>query len=268
MFIPVRLVITCLLMLGVKAGWAQDAETLRLTRQSLAADGVLRVGINLGNPVLATLPASGSEPVGVSIEIAREAARRLSVPLRLLTLTSAGNTVAAMGRGELDLIFVAIDPERGKGITYSPAYVQIEGAYLVREWSPIRTLDAVDQPGVSVVVGRGSAYDLYLSRELRLAQLVRTDTSQSVVDEFMRTQRDVAAGVRQQLEFDAARYAGVRLLPGRFMVINQAIGVPNNRPDQTAVTAFLTHLVTELKASGFIRESLRRHAIEGARVAD
>ena len=247
---------------------AQDPETTRLSASSLAPSGTLRVGINLGNPVLAALPAGASAPTGVSVDIATEAARRLGVRLQLTTLSSAGSTVAAMGRGELDLIFVAIDPERGRGITYSPPYVQIEGAYLVREGSRLRAIDEVDRPGVSIVVGKGSAYDLYLSREIRQASLVRAENSQTVVDLFMRSDNEVAAGVRQQLEADAKRHAGVRLLPGRFMVINQAVGVPNDRPHPQAISAFLGQLINDLKTTGFVAAALTRHGIEGAKVAE
>jgi polar amino acid transport system substrate-binding protein len=141
----------------------------------------------------------------------------------------------------------------------------IEGAYLVRQASPLSDNAQVDRAGTRVMVGRGSAYDLYLSRNLKSAQILRAPTSPQVVDAFLAENADVAAGVKQQLEADAARLGGLRLLPGRFMVIEQAMGVPADRGD--AVQAALRAFVENAKASGFVAAALKRHQIEGAIVA-
>jgi polar amino acid transport system substrate-binding protein len=147
---------------------------------------------------------------------------------------------------------------------YTAPYVVIEGAYLVRNGSPLQRNEEVDRPGTRVAVGRGSAYDLYLTREVKNATLVRVPTSPVVVDEFLRQNLEVAAGVKQQLEADAGRVGGVRLLPGRFMVINQAMGVPKGR---TAAQAWLSDYIEEMKASGFVARALQEHGIRGAAVA-
>jgi polar amino acid transport system substrate-binding protein len=147
---------------------------------------------------------------------------------------------------------------------YTAPYVIIEGAYLVRSASPMQRNEEVDRAGTRVVVGRGSAYDLFLTRELKAATLVRAPTSPQVTDVFLAQNLDVAAGVKQQLEADAKRVAGVRLLPGRFMVIQQAMGVPKGR---TGAQAWLSAYIEEMKASGFVAEALQRHRIEGAAVA-
>jgi polar amino acid transport system substrate-binding protein len=147
---------------------------------------------------------------------------------------------------------------------YTAPYVIIEGAYLVRQNSPLHRNEEVDRPGTRVVVGRGSAYDLFLARSLKAATLVRAPTSPAVTDLFLEQNLEVAAGVKQQLEADARRVGGVRLLPGRFMVIEQAMGVPKGR---TAAQAWLSAFIEEMKASGFVAEALRRHRIEGAAVA-
>jgi polar amino acid transport system substrate-binding protein len=229
----------------------------------IAPTGTLRAVINYGNPVLATRGADG-QPAGVSVDLAREAARRLGVPVQFITVDSARLSVDALRDRKADLGFVAIDPVRGADVDYTPPYVIIEGAYLVRQGSPLQRNEEVDRPGVRVAAGRGSAYDLYLTRELKAATLVRTPTSGVVVDEFLRNNLDVAAGVRQQLGADARRVGGVRLLPGRFQVIEQAMGVPKGR---TAAQAWLTQFVEEMKASGFVAGALRRHGIDGAGVA-
>jgi polar amino acid transport system substrate-binding protein len=229
----------------------------------LAPTGRLRAAINEGNPVLATRGPSG-EPQGVSVDLAREAARRLDVAIELVPFTAAGKVVDAMKAGNVDLAFVAIDPVRAADMAYTAPYVVIEGAYLVRNDSPLGANDEVDRAGTRVAVGRGSAYDLFLSRELKHATLVRVPTSPVVVDEFLAQALDVAAGVKQQLQADARRVAGVRLLPGRFMVIEQAMAV---RKGNAAAQAWLSRYIEEMKATGFVAEALRRHRVEGAAVA-
>ena len=235
---------------------------------SFAPTGTLRVGINLGNPILA-----GEDPVthqlqGVTIDIAREIGKRAGLPVELISFKTAGNTVDAIKTGNIDLVFVAIDPIRGADISYTPPYIQIEGAYMVKADSPLKTNEQVDAAGNEIVVGKGSAYDLYLTREIKNATLLRAASSQAVVDDFMSGKGNVAAGVKQQLESDAKRYTGLRMLPGRFMVINQAIGIPKARPQYESTTAYLSNIITQLKQSGFIAQAMQRHHIEGAKVAE
>ena len=230
----------------------------------LAPSGKLRAAINYGNPILAARDSATGELRGVSVDLATELARRLGVPVEFVPYAAAGRVVEGVKTKSWDIAFVAIDPARAIDIAYSPPYVVIEGAYMVRNDSPIRANAEVDRPGVRVVVGKGSAYDLYLTRELKAAILVRAPTSPAVVDQFMADKLEVAAGVRQQLELDAKRVSGVRMLEGRFMVINQAMGTPRER---TAGAAYLRTFVEEMKASGFVGAALARHRIEGSAVA-
>ena len=241
-----------------------DSSTL----SSFAPTATLRVGINLGNPILANEGPNTKRLYGVTIDIANEIGKRISLPVQLIPFKTAGATVDAVKTGEIDLVFVAIDPVRGADISYTPAYIQIEGAYMVKANSSINKNEEVDAVGNEIVVGKGSAYDLYLSREIKYATLLRAASSQAVVDDFMSGQGNVAAGVKQQLESDAKRYEGLRMLPGRFMVINQAIGIPKTRTHYEGTTAYLSDVIAELKQSGFITDAMRRHNIQGAKVAD
>jgi polar amino acid transport system substrate-binding protein len=232
---------------------------------AFAPTGKLRASINLGNPILANMDAATGQPAGVSVDLARAFAERLGVGIELVVFDAAGKSVEAVTREQADIGFFAIDPLRGEGIAFTDAYVLIEGSYLVRSSSPIQSNDEVDRDGHRVAVGKGSAYDLYLTRELRHAEIVRAPTSPAVVDTFIELQLDVAAGVKQQLQADAARVPNLRLLPGRFMVIQQAMGTPRSRGELAA--AFLRQYVEEMKASGFVARALARHGIEGASVA-
>ena len=232
---------------------------------ALAPGGRLRAAINLGNPILAGREAGTGEVRGVSVDLARRLAAQLGLELDLVVVDTAGKSVDVVARGEADVGFFAIDPVRGRDIAFTAPYVLIEGCYLVREDSPIRANEQVDRDGLSVVVGKGSAYDLFLTRELRQAGIVRAPTSQAVVDTFVAGAGDVAAGVKQQLEADARRIGGLRLLDGRFMVIQQAMGVP--RRSGAEAQALLAGFVEQAKASGFVAEALARHGIQGASVA-
>lgn len=230
-----------------------------------APTGRLRVSINVGNPILANLDPASGEPFGVSIDLARELARQLGVEHELVVFKSAGESVAAVSAQAADVGFFAVDPLRGEAIAFTEPYVLIEGCYLVRDESPLTSNDEVDQAAHSVVVGKGSAYDLYLTRALKEARIVRAPTSPSVVDTFLAEGADVAAGVRQQLEGDAQRTGGLRVLPGRFMEIRQAMGLPKSR--DAAAARHLAAFVESMKASGFVADALKRHGIEGAAVA-
>lgn len=232
--------------------------------QAFAPTGRLRAAINLGNPVLAYC-STGGVAGGVSVDLARELARVLGADLELVTFDAAGKSVAALSADEADFGFFAIDPVRGAAIAFTAPYVLIEGYYLVREDEALRTNAQVDAAGNRVVVGKGSAYDLFLTRELQHAQIVRTATSSGVVAEFLASGAEVAAGVKQQLEADGAKAGGVRLLEQRFMVIAQAMGVPKTRGPEAA--AFLAQFVEDMKASGFVAAALKRHGIDGATVA-
>lgn len=229
----------------------------------LAPSGTLRAAINFDNPILACKDAAGA-PGGISVELSRELARRLGVAVSFVPYYSAGQVVEGLKSAAWDVCYLAIDPRRAIDISFTPPYVVIEGIYLVAERSPIRTHAEVDRPGIRVAVCAGSAYDLFLSRELKQATIVRAPTAGATTELFVAQQLDVLAGVRPQLEADAKRIPGLRLLPGRFMAINQAMGTPRAR---AAGAAYLRDFVEEMKASGFVAEAFVRLRIQGASVA-
>ncbi|MWL89676.1 ABC transporter substrate-binding protein [Cupriavidus sp. SW-Y-13] len=232
--------------------------------QAFAPTGKLRASINLGNPILAHRTAEGSAG-GVSVDLATALAAQLDVPLELVVVDAAGKSVDVVAAEDADVGFFAVDPKRGASIAFTEPYVLIEGYYLVSEDSPVQSNADVDSAGTRVVVGKGSAYDLYLTRELKQAQIVRAPTSPTVVKTFLEGDYDVAAGVKQQLEADIVGMAGMRLLGERFMVIRQAMGVPKSRGVKAA--AFLASFVEDMKASGRVSKALRDHGIRGATVA-
>lgn len=227
--------------------------------------GALRAAINMGNPILAGMHPATGEPCGVSVDLARAFAERLGVSLELVVFDAAAKSVDAVTDDRADIGFFAVDPVRGASIAYTAPYVLIEGCYLVRRSSSIRSSDDVDRAGNRIAVGTGSAYDLYLTRELEHARIVRAPTSPSVVDTFIEQGLEVAAGVKQQLEADVRRFPGLRLLDGRFMVIQQAMGTARTRGP--GASRCLGEFVEDMKARGFVTQALRRHRIDGASVA-
>lgn len=220
----------------------------------LAPQGVLRAAINLGNPVLAQT-GPGGEPQGVSVTLAGALAHELGVALELVTYDAAGKVFAALETGDWNVAFMAIEPVRAAEIAFSAPYVIIEGTYLVAQASPCRQVAELDRPGARIAVGKGAAYDLYLSRTLKHAQLVRAETSAAAITLFLEQGLDAAAGVRQPLVAAAAATPGYRVLPGHFTAIQQAMAVPRQK---TAGAAYVREFVERCKANGLVRQALQR----------
>lgn len=228
--------------------------------EDLAPTGVLRASINLGNPVLAQ--GTPDAPSGVTVDIARELGARLGVPVELVPFDAARKSFEAMTSGRADICFLAIEPKRAEEVAFTAPYVLIEGVYAVPADSPITTADDVDRPGVRVGVNQGSAYDLYLTRTLRHATLVRGENGLTV---FREQGLEVAANVRQPMTAYVAEHRDMRLLEPRFMEIRQALGTTRSRSPETV--AFLSAVIEELKANGFVADALRRAGQDDGLVA-
>jgi polar amino acid transport system substrate-binding protein len=233
--------------------------------KDLAPTGKLRAAINLGNSVLAQKDAGG-EMKGVTADLARELARRANVPLELLPFEAAGKVFEALKTGVWDIAFLAIEPVRAAEIDFSPPYVLIEGTYMVLKDSPLKVIDDVDKPGVRIAVGRGSAYDLYLTRTVKNATLVRAQTGggRAMIDLFLGEKLEAAAGVKQPLVEYAKTDPNVRVMDGRFMEIQQAMGTPKGR---ALAAGYLRGFIEEMKASGFVADALKRSNQPDAAVA-
>jgi polar amino acid transport system substrate-binding protein len=230
----------------------------------LAPVGRLRAAINFGNSVLAQQDPAGGAPRGVSAELARELARRLGIGIDYVTFDAAGKVFDALKAGLWDIAFLAVDPVRAAGIAFTAPYVVIEGVYLVPKDSSLHTVADVDREGVRVAVAQGSAYDLYLTRALTHATLVRQPSGPEALEMFLRDRLEVAAGVRQPIAAFAQAHPDTRLIPGRFMAIEQAMGTVKGR--ETGV-AYLRRFIEEMKASGFVARALAASGQGDASVA-
>lgn len=226
----------------------------------LAPTGVLRASLNLGNPVLAQ--GTAAAPRGVTVELAREIGARLDLPVELVCFDAARKSFEAMVQGHADLCFLAVEPAREAEVAFTAPYVVIEGVYAVPRQSSAQTPADVDRPGVRIGVKQGSAYDLFLTRTLQHATVVR---GQEGVEVFLEEGLDVAAGIRQPLTAFVAARPELRLVEERFMEIQQAVGTTRTRRPETV--EFLRALVEELKASGFVAQALSRSGQGDATVA-
>jgi len=230
----------------------------------LVPTGKLRAGINLGNGVIATRDPATGNPRGIAVNIARELGRRLDVPVEYVVFEQARNAVDAMQAGAIDVVFVAIEPVRAAVIDFTAPYAEIAGTYAVPPGSKIRTMDEIDRTGVRISVVARSNYDLFLTRTLKNAQLVRANTTQGSADEFVAGKVDALAGVKQRVDDAVARTPGARVLDGRFMSIRQAIGMSKGRP---AGLAYLAAFVEDIKASGLVAREIEAEGLRDASVA-
>jgi polar amino acid transport system substrate-binding protein len=223
----------------------------------LAPGGTLRVAVNLSNTILVQREGADGEVGGVAVLLARELGQRVGLPVEIVPFKAAADLFAALAERRWDVAFLADEPARAAQIDFTSPYVMIEGTYLARVDAPFRAVGEVDRTGVTIAVGRGSAYDLYLSRTITQARILRSQTAggTAAIDLFLAEKLDVAAGLRPQLAAYARDVPGLRVLKGRFMEVGQAVGLPKGRP---CAAAFVRQFIDEVKASGFVAEALRR----------
>ena len=231
-------------------------------RAELAPTGVLRAGLNRSNFLLVAKDSPAENPRGVAVDMARELARRLDVAVTFLNFESPGKMADAVKTW--DVAFLGAEPARANEIDFTPAYVEIEATYVVPAGSPLKTIADVDRAGVRISVSGRSAYDLYLSRALKHAELVRSEGLDASYDRFISDKLDALAGLRPRLVLDVQRIPGAKVLDGRFTAIQQAVGTPKGRP---AGAQYLRDFVAEVKASGFVADLIERNGARGLSVA-
>jgi polar amino acid transport system substrate-binding protein len=230
----------------------------------LAPTGVLRAGINLSNFLLVTGKSQTGDPQGVSPDMAAEIARRLGVPVKYVPFKTPGELADMADKGMWDIGLIGAEPQRAETIAFTAAYVEIEATYLVPAGSSLKAIADVDRPGVRIAVTGRSAYGLWLDRNIRQAELVRSDSLDSAYDQFVRDKLDALAGLRPRLLSDVRKLPGARILDGQFSAVQQAVGTARKN---TAGAAFLREFVEDAKASGLVAKLIERHKVIGLSVA-
>jgi polar amino acid transport system substrate-binding protein len=234
------------------------------TRAELAPSGKLRVGINHSNFLLVNPGSPHGAPEGVAPDLALELGKRVSVPVEFVSFDAAGKTADAIRDARVDAGFIASEAERASVIEFSSAYLELPATYLVPSGSAIRSLSDVDRPGVRIAISGRSAYDLYLTRTLKSAELVRAEGIPGSFKLFVDQKLDALAGLKPGLMNDAQKLPGSRLLEGQFTAVQQSIGVPKKR---TAAAQYLREFVEDAKRSGLVGQLVEKHGVKGVNVA-
>jgi polar amino acid transport system substrate-binding protein len=233
---------------------------------ALAPSGTLRAGLNYGNFLLVLGDGPDGGPRGVAPDLAREIGRRLGVPVAFVRFPQAGPLADAVKQDVWDIAFLGNEPQRAAEIAFSPPYLEIPVTYLVPAGSPIRTLGDVDRDGVRIAVSDKSAYDLYLSRTLKRATLVRAQGIEGSCRLFVEAKLDALACLKPRLVAAADTLPGSRVLEGQITGVQQSIGTPRGRGE--AAAGFLREFVGEATASGLVARLIDAHGVRGVTVAD
>jgi polar amino acid transport system substrate-binding protein len=229
-------------------------------RAELAPGGKLRVGLNYGNFLLVLKDGPGGEPRGIAPDLGRELAKRVGVPLEFVRFDQAGKLADAVKDGKCDVGFLGAEPQRANEIAFTVAYLEIPVTFLVPAGSPIQAIADVDREGVRIAVADRSAYDLFLSRNIKQAVLVRAQGIDGSYELFVREKLDVLAGLKPRLVSDAEKLPGSRILDGQITGVQQAVGTPKAR---AAAAQFLSTFVEDLKRSGLVKQIAAQHGVRG-----
>jgi polar amino acid transport system substrate-binding protein len=233
-------------------------------KKELAPTGKLRVGTNHSNFLLVNPDSPHGAPRGIAPDLGAELARRLGVPVQYISFDAAGKTADAVKTGAWDVAFLGAEPQRANEIAFTAAYLEIPVTYLVPAESPIRARADVDRKGVRVAVSAKSAYDLYLSRTLKHAEILRAEGIPASFELFKAQKLEALAGLRPGLIRDAEKLPGSRVLDGQVTAVQQAIGTPKARE---ASAKYLREFAEDMKASGFVAKAIEKHGVRGVNVA-
>jgi polar amino acid transport system substrate-binding protein len=229
-------------------------------RAELAPHGALRAGMNLGNNLFTGKNRDTGELLGVSVDLMRALAARLGVPLELVVHATPGDVADSATQGTWDVAILAIEPARAKTITFSPPITEIEAGYLVPRDSPLQSVAQVDAAGVRIAAPQRAGYELFLTRTIQHATLVRASSTPGAIELFLNGQADTLSGLKPNLLDLMAKQPGMRLLEGNFMVVNHGLGIPAGRPQ---AAAYVKAFVEEMNATGFIARSIAQHGVRG-----
>lgn len=230
----------------------------------LAPTGVLRAGINMSNFLLVTGKTPSGDPQGVAPDMAAEIARQLGVPVKYVPFDRPSKLADAAGTNSWDIGLIGAEPQRAEKITFTDAYCEIEATYLVQPNSPLAAIADVDRAGVRITVRRGAAYDLWLERNIKHATMLRSDSADGPLNQFIAEKCEALAGLRPGLLEDVKKVPGGQILPGNFMTVQQAIGTA--KPNK-AGAAFLREFVAGAKQSGLVAKLIEKHHVVGLSVA-
>jgi polar amino acid transport system substrate-binding protein len=232
-------------------------------RKALAPTGTLHVGLNMSNFLLTATDSATGKPKGIAADLGTELGKRLGVPVELVPFPTPGAVADAAKSGKWDVAFIGAEPQRAREIDFTAAYVEIEATYLVPAGSPIKSIAEVDRPGMRIAISARSAYDLWLERNLKHAELVR-ERGDDVMKRFVSDKLDAMAGLRPGLMKNQPQVPGSRILDGNFTTVQQAAGAPTGRP---AGAKYLREFIEDVKATGLVAKLIEKNNVKGLTVA-
>lgn len=241
-----------------------NVNDIASARTELAPEGVLRAGINLSNFLLVRGRTASGDPIGVAPDMAQALAERLNVAVRYVPFPNPGSLADAAEQNIWDVGLIGAEPQRAEKIAFSPAYVEIAATFMVAPGSPFQSIDEVDRPGVRIASTARAAYDLWLERNIRHAEVIRVSTIDEAFEVFVSKKLDALAGLKPRLLTDVLKVTGARLLPGQFAAVQQAIGTARKN---TVGAKFIREFVEEAKRSGLVARLIEKHDVNGLSVA-
>ena len=218
----------------------------------------LRVGINLGNMLLVTDRKPNGDPIGVAADMAGRIADALGTGIKFNCFPTPGEVGDALDTW--DICLIAIEPKRAEVIDFCKPYVQIEATYLVPAGSPFQKIEDVDKPGVKIAAPARAAYDLYLTRTLKHAELVRGEGLPGTFEMFKKGGQDALAGLTPALLENAKEMPGSRVLPGRYTAIKQSVGTKHGKP---ALKALIEKVLADAVADDTVQSLIDKHGVTG-----
>ncbi|HMH19743.1 MAG TPA: transporter substrate-binding domain-containing protein [Burkholderiales bacterium] len=253
----------CIALLLV--GCASAPSVPPAVRDELAPAGKLRVGLILSNQVLVTKDSKTGELQGVTVTLGKKLAERLGVPFEPVGYPNPAALAKSFGGNEWDIAFLAFDPARAQEVDFSPPYMVVDNTYLVPPGSKLQSADTADRPEVKIAVPERSAPDLFLSRNLKAAQIVRVPGGADAALEVLRSGRaDAYAENAHMLSLYSERLPGSRVLEGRYTMIQHAIATPKGRP---AAAQYVRQFVEQSKADGTLQNAIVNANLRRASVA-
>jgi polar amino acid transport system substrate-binding protein len=259
-----------IVVVSLLIGCASTPSVPPAVRSELVSEGKLRVGIILSNQVLVSRDTQSGELRGVSVSLGTAIAKRLDVPFVPVGYANPAALVQSFGRNEWDVAFLAFDPARATDVDFSPPYMVVENTYLVLPGSKVQSTETADAPGVKIAVPERSAPDLFLSRNVKAAEIIRVPGGADAAIEVLRSGRaDAYAENAHMLSLYSERLPGSQVLPGRYTLIQHAVAVPKGK---SAAAEFVKRFVEESKGDGTIANAvasagLRRTAVAPPTVA-
>jgi len=239
-------------------------EVTAALRSEFAPTGKLRVGLNMSNFLLTRTDAATGKPAGVAHDLGLELGRRLGIPVEFVPHPNPGALADAANKNVWDVGFLGAEPARANEIDFTAAYVEIDSTYLVPAGSPLKSVDEADRKGIRIIVPERAAYELYLTRTIKNAELVKDKGGDLCFKRFVDEKFDALAGLKPRLISDQAKMPGSRIVEGRFTAVQQAAGVPKGR---SAAAKYLGAFIEDVKASGLVAKAIKDNNVVGLTIA-